>query len=49
VRRPFFQLGALGPIKIKFSTSAPGADEEIVFSKSSCIKRIWVAQADDDV
>jgi hypothetical protein len=35
-------------MKIKDSTSAPGADEEMIFKSSSDINRICVAQADDE-
>jgi hypothetical protein len=48
-RSPFFQLGAWGPIKIKDSTSAPGAEDEIVFNNSFCINLICVAHADDEL
>lgn len=49
VLRPFFQLGACGPMKVRVSTSAPGALLLIVFSKSVEIKFSWVAQAVDEV
>jgi hypothetical protein len=45
---PRFQEGACGPITFSCSTNAPGAELEIVFSKSSCINRIWVAHAEDE-
>jgi hypothetical protein len=40
LRRPRFQLGAFGPMKINSSTNAPGAVVEIVFSKSLFINLI---------
>ena len=44
---PFFQLGAPGGRTKISSTSAPGAEFEIVFKRLGAIKVSWVAQADE--